>query len=474
MSAPTPASGTPRVLVIVWDGMRPDLVTIEHCPRLWQFAQDGASFNQARSVYPPLTRPASGAVSTGCHPGAHGIHGNLIPNPTDTRTPYLTGTRETLHALRPLRDGGVMRVKSLAESVRDNGGTFAVLSTGSAGQAMLLDPEDVGVMVNPAYVHPERVAARVGPPPAKSVPATAVNDWLADALLDVVLPEYAPDVTVMWFCEPDHSQHAAGLLSPDALSAIAGNDRRFGRILDAIAQDPRPMTVIVASDHGPTRVAGYVDVPEELRRGGFGRLLDEGLILPLEGRARGLASARRAGRPRRRGLARGPGVGRCGDLLARDAEEAGQGRRRRRPVGRDRPRPAHRPPGQHTHPWTSPGSDPTRHSAWHSPPAAHKSHHGTLNPDDLASTLNLGGAGIRSGVSDRPAGIIDIAPTVEQLRGHVTRLDADGRVLWEALASLRPGPAAGEVTTRVVARLDSGTVHVETFDGGTYLHVAPR
>ncbi|WP_190815681.1 alkaline phosphatase family protein [Saccharopolyspora pogona] len=473
MSAPTMASGTPRVLVIVWDGMRPDLVTIEHCPRLWQFAQDGASFTRARSVYPPLTRPASGAVSTGCHPGAHGIHGNLIPNPTDARTPYLTGKRETLHALRPLHDGGVMRVKSLAESVRDNGGTFAVLSTGSAGQAMLLDPEDVGVMVNPAYVHPERVAARVGPPPAKPVPATAVNDWLADALLDVVLPEYAPDVTVMWLCEPDHSQHAAGLLSPQALSAIAGNDRRFGRILDAIAQDPRPTTVIVASDHGHTPVAGYVDVPEELRRGGFGRLLDEGLILPLEEElAASPALDAQDAQDVVDWLADQEWVdavicwrvtpGKPDKVV--DVADLWDG------IGRDLPTA---PLVSYTHPWTSPGSDPTRHSAWHSPPAAHKSHHGTLNPDDLASTLILGGAGIRSGVSDRPAGIIDIAPTVEQLRGHATRLDADGRVLWEALATLRPGPAAGEVTTRVVASLDSGTVHVETFDGGTYLHVAP-
>ncbi|QIZ37366.1 hypothetical protein [Saccharopolyspora sp. ASAGF58] len=74
MSAPATASGTARVLVIVWDGMRPDLVTIEHCPRLWQFAQDGASFTRARSVYPGRVLwealaslrpgPAAGEVTT--------------------------------------------------------------------------------------------------------------------------------------------------------------------------------------------------------------------------------------------------------------------------------------------------------------------------------------------------------------------------------------------------------------------------
>lgn len=473
MSAPTTPSATPRVLVIVWDGMRPDLVTLEHCPRLWQFAKDGARFTRARSVYPPLTRPASGAVSTGCHPGAHGIHGNMIPNPTDTRTPYPTGTRETLHALRALHDGAVMRVQSLAESVRDNGGSFAVLSTGSAGQSMLLDPEDVGVMINPAHIHPERVGVRVGPAPAKSVPATAVNDWLTDALLDVVLPEYAPDVAVMWFCEPDHSQHTSGLRSPHAHSAIAANDRQFGRILDAIAQDPRPTTVIVASDHGHTPVAGCVDVLAELRRGGFGRLLDDGLILPLEGElAAPPALDAQDAQDVVDWLADQEWVDAviCWSVTPRKPDKVVDVADLWNGTGRDLPTA---PLVGYTHPWTSPGSDPTRHSEWHSPPNAHKSDHGMLNPDDLASTLILGGAGIRSGVCDRPAGIIDIAPTIEQLRGHSTRLDTDGRVLWEALATPRPGPAVGEVTTRVIARLDSGTIHVETFDGGTYLHVVP-
>ena len=48
---PSPAPSTQRVILIVWDGMRPDFVTEELTPNLWALAKSGARYRRAVGIF---------------------------------------------------------------------------------------------------------------------------------------------------------------------------------------------------------------------------------------------------------------------------------------------------------------------------------------------------------------------------------------------------------------------------------------
>jgi hypothetical protein len=50
--AATPPSFERHVVVIVWDGMRPDFVTKENTPALWKLSREGVTFRNHHAVYP--------------------------------------------------------------------------------------------------------------------------------------------------------------------------------------------------------------------------------------------------------------------------------------------------------------------------------------------------------------------------------------------------------------------------------------
>ena len=67
-----------RVIVAVFDGLRPDLVTPELTPNILRLAARGTWFREARSVFPSVTRVATTSIATGAPPGVHGIVGNAF------------------------------------------------------------------------------------------------------------------------------------------------------------------------------------------------------------------------------------------------------------------------------------------------------------------------------------------------------------------------------------------------------------
>src|SRR5207248_5135228 len=64
------------VVLIVWDGMRPDFVTARNCPTLFQLAQHGVLFQHHHAVYPSATEVNVTVLSTGVWPARSGIVGN--------------------------------------------------------------------------------------------------------------------------------------------------------------------------------------------------------------------------------------------------------------------------------------------------------------------------------------------------------------------------------------------------------------
>ena len=64
--AATAAAPTDKhVVVVVWDGMRPDFVSEQYTPTLWKLAQNGVTFRNHHSVYPSATIVNGTAINTG-------------------------------------------------------------------------------------------------------------------------------------------------------------------------------------------------------------------------------------------------------------------------------------------------------------------------------------------------------------------------------------------------------------------------
>ena len=67
-----------RVVIVVWDGLRPDLVVPEATPTLAAMAASGTWVRDSYCAYPSETRVNATTLATGCQPGRHGIVGNSL------------------------------------------------------------------------------------------------------------------------------------------------------------------------------------------------------------------------------------------------------------------------------------------------------------------------------------------------------------------------------------------------------------
>jgi len=92
-------------------------------------------------------------------------------------------------------------------------------------------------------------------------PPAAANAWMVDVYLNEVL-RHTPDLTVLWLRNPDSTQHAYGVGSPEFHSALREQDALLGRVvarLDSLGMSATT-DVIVVSDHGHSNIAGARDL----------------------------------------------------------------------------------------------------------------------------------------------------------------------------------------------------------------------
>ena len=61
------------VILMVWDGLRPDLVTERDTPNLFRMAREGVRFARHHSIFPTLTMVNATALATGAPPGVNGL-----------------------------------------------------------------------------------------------------------------------------------------------------------------------------------------------------------------------------------------------------------------------------------------------------------------------------------------------------------------------------------------------------------------
>jgi len=84
----TPAQPSPppdrAVIIVVWDGLRPDAIDPAETPNLARLRDAGVELTDHHSTYPTFTMMNSASFATGAFPDATGYYGNVVWQPGAT------------------------------------------------------------------------------------------------------------------------------------------------------------------------------------------------------------------------------------------------------------------------------------------------------------------------------------------------------------------------------------------------------
>jgi hypothetical protein len=474
---------TPRIVIVVCDGLRPDRIDPVRTPAIWRLREEGAWFANSRTVFPSETRVAAASLVTGSSPGEHGIIANDFYDATIfPDRPIATARAADLEELARIR-GRLLARMTLAERVAAAGLRYAVVSTASAGTSAILA---AGARAAGAFawsIHPgcrspgahEEVARRFGRPPPCAIPRGEAIAHASAIFTDHVLAELEPDLAIFWCGEPDSTYHAKGLSGPEPLAAERCADEAVRRVVEwrAGCGDPDRVQLVVASDHGHVVGGQRVDIRAEMRSAGW-RVAEgcpaAGDMLVVPGAASlvyGLREGTRAGHEFISWLSDQPWFG------AAFAESTAMGRATIADLGLCHPR---RPDLVFTlrHGGTTDGIGGAG-CAYDADLAPGAGLHGGLHPSEMANVLLFSGSLFRRDARlSSPAGIVDIAPTIGTLLG-LGCAGMSGRVLREALVDGGPPPIPTHDALQPLASLGRASLSRSHAGGRSYidgLHVA--
>lgn len=425
-----------QVIVVVFDGLRPDRITADTMPSLAAFLGGAAWFREARTVFPSYTRVCTTALATGAWPRDHGVVGNAFHQPrVVTGRPLDTSRRADLEALAQA-EGAVITAPDLGSALAASGRRMVAAHCGSSGSAFLVNAgaaEHAGHWTFSIHGEdhtrtPEAVAASVarhGPLPEPDMPRLAAVARAEAVIRDMGLAE-APDLALVWFPEPDTTFHYRRIGSAEAQEALAACDRAFEAIRAAA---PADALIVAMSDHGQISVDREVDIEAELRAAGF-----RAGVAPRPGDdfgiTRGASGEIRALRPA------APVAELAEWLMAQDwmgmvfAREALPGTLPVALVAGDHPRA----PDLHYVCRSGDGPDEFGFEGlgvFTGGIPVGGGMHGGLHRRELNTLLAISGPGVVPGALDCPAGIVDVAPTILAALGDPAPF-GQGRVLDEA------------------------------------------
>ncbi|MGH8597040.1 MAG: alkaline phosphatase family protein, partial [Gammaproteobacteria bacterium] len=108
-----PAGKAKHIVVVVWDGLRPDSVSEKTTPTLFKLARDGVFFQNHHAVFVSSTEVNGVAMATGAYPNRSGILAN----------------REYRPGINPLRSIGIASADSIRKGDEVTAGHYLKLPT---------------------------------------------------------------------------------------------------------------------------------------------------------------------------------------------------------------------------------------------------------------------------------------------------------------------------------------------------------
>lgn len=228
-----------HVVVVVWDGMRPDFVSEKNTPTLWKLAKEGVIFRNHHAVYPSATNVNGTAMVTGFYPGKNGVIANYVYRPEidRTRSVYVE-TPAVVDKGDELSNGKYILFPTIAELVQRTGGRTLIATAKTVG--FLLDrhrdPDHAknGLTLFAGRALPSNALswfAALGPFPSVSFQK---DEWTTKAVTDFSWKNGVPTFSLLWLGNPDLTQHETAPGAPSALAAIKASDQNLAAVLSAL------------------------------------------------------------------------------------------------------------------------------------------------------------------------------------------------------------------------------------------------
>ena len=229
------ARGTPKVLVIGIDGVRPDVLLEVPTPVMDSLAAAGWYTAATRTTTPSVSGPSWSSMLNGVWPEKHGVTGNTFEGRRYGEYPdFLT----LLERWRPDL-GTFAAIDWLPLALLDGGGP---LLSAAIDTVFTVDGYELGWAEADGVVA-ERAARHL-----------AVAD---------------PDAAFVYLGNPDETSHRHASIGAEYRDAIALSDRHVGKVLEALHARPNyaeeNWLVLVSTDHGRREDGGHGGAsPEEM------------------------------------------------------------------------------------------------------------------------------------------------------------------------------------------------------------------
>jgi predicted AlkP superfamily pyrophosphatase or phosphodiesterase len=440
-------------------------------PIVSKLADNGVRFLHNHAVFPTVTRGNSASLVTGVTPGKHGLTANKSIFPEYSKTEVVDALVPKLPEINELTGGKLLFVPTIGELISEHGLKWVSVVGGTSGNAYVqhANAHKFGnVVIHPEFTNPPahhgEIVERFGDWPAKEAPAADLVRRTADVAIDYALGKLHPDVLLVWFPEPDTSQHAYGVDSPEAQSMYSLADAQLGRILDAIGEQGDDPDIFIVSDHGYSTIDSVINVPAELVAAGFGyNAGEESVVIAENGGAVLLYLPQRSTKLIERllrWLTERPWVGGIATDHPNFDEREFASLDMIGLTGRRAPDIAIAMRSR-----DSGDSAPLARVGTATGGKVGVGSHGGASPAEMHNTLIANGPSFHSGMmSELPSGNIDVAPTIMELLGIPLPGHFEGRVLHEALQN--DNDALGEAS--VFRRRSTSFASVEEiFTGDT-------
>jgi len=475
-----------HIVLVVWDGMRPDFVTPQFTPALAALAQNGVFFRNHHAIFPSSTNVNGVGIATGACPQRSGVVSNQEYRPEiDPHKPFDTSDFPALETDERV-DRNFIAAPTIAELIQKAG--FRTAVAGAKPIAQLFDrwrhrasgaAHDSPVVYRgktfPTTIG-DMLRSQLGPVPLrKNFPNDGEDEWTTRALTEVFWKDEIPKFSLLWLSEPDLSQHETAPGSPTSLAAIRSSDQCLTKVLAALkAKNALTNTdILVVSDHGFSTINLALDAAKRLQAAGFDAVRvfpanpkpGQVLVVSLGGSIEFyVAEHERKTIDRLIGYLQQSDF--AGVIISRTAHEGTFTMAQLQMETRFAP-------------------DLLVASRWSAQPNEFgiagevasdlgknlgQGTHTTFSPYDLDNMLIASGPDFRRGWEDQtPSGNIDLAPTILSLLGLKSPAPMDGRVLREALRD-SPNDRAVAKETVLEAKTDHWQQHLRltTVEGVTY------
>ena len=447
------ANSDRHVVVVVWDGMRPDFVSEQNTPTLWQLAKSGVFFRNHHSVYPSSTIVNGTAIVTGNYPSHDGILANHVYRADiDPRRCIDVENAEAVRRGDKVSAGKYVGVSTIAELLHARGDRTAIATAKTVG--LLFDRHEdghgqnifAGQSVSPGEI-PSMIKFLGAFPPATN--AAARDTWTTKALTDFLWKNGVPTFSLLWLSEPDDTEHKIAPGAPEALAAIKSSDENLARMLTALEKHSAKGTtdVFVVSDHGFSTISRRIELPRILKEAGFDAVTEfvgepkpNQIMLSGNGGTVLFYVIGHDKATTRRLVEFLQQTDFAGVIFAREPMEGTF------TLDKGKIDDAHAPDVEMAFRWTE-GKNPFGvpgmiDADWQR--AAGEGTHATLSRFDMHNTLIVAGPDFANGLtSELASGNVDLTPTILSVL-RVTPPRLDGRVLTEAMKEPAKSAAASE------------------------------